>query len=57
MKSSKFKNEVLFAKEIIKTLEDTVYDYYPKKHFDILPLLHKAYDSLSFALYRLEKHD
>ena len=55
--NNQFINDVVFAKEIIKTLEDTIYEYYPKKHFDVLPLLHKAYDSLSLALYRLEKRD
>jgi len=53
--SNQFINDVIFAKETIKTLEDTIYAYYPKKHFDVLPLLHKAYDSLAFALYRLKK--
>ncbi len=47
--------DILFTKEMIKTLEDTVMDYYPQKHFEILPLFHKAYDSLSLALYKLEK--
>ena len=56
-KGNQFINDVVFAKEMIKTLEDTIYEYYPKKYFDVLPLLHKAYDSLSFALYRLGKRD
>ena len=47
--------DILFAKEIIKTLEDTLMDYYPNKYLEILPLLHKSYDSLALALYRLEK--
>ena len=55
--NNQFINDVMFAKEIIKTLEDTIFVYYPKKHFDVLPLLHKAYDNLSLTLYRLEKHN
>ena len=50
-----FINDVIFAKEAIKALEDTIYLYYPKNHFDVLPLLHKSYDSLALALYRLNK--
>lgn len=56
-KNNQFINDVIFAKKTIKMLEDSIYLYYPKKHFDILPLLHKAYDNLSFVLYRLGKHD
>ena len=55
VKQKPFVGDILFAKETIKTLEDTIYEYYPKKYFDVLPLLHKAYDSLSMAVYRLEK--
>ena len=54
---NQFITDILFAKEIIKTLEDTIMNYYPKKHLDILPLLHKSYDSLSLALYRLGKNN
>ena len=56
-KGNQFINDIVFVKEMIKTLEDTIYGYYPKKYFDVLPLLHKAYDSLSLALYRFEKRD
>lgn len=59
MKNTNSKNQyitdILFTKEMIKTLEDTIMDYYPQKHFEILPLFHKAYDNLSLALYKLEK--
>lgn len=50
-----FINDVIFAKETIKELEDSIYLYYPKNYFDVLPLLHKSYDSLALALYRLNK--
>lgn len=52
-----FINDVIFAKETIKALEDSIYLYYPKNYFDVLPLLHKAYDNLALALYRLNKHN
>ena len=55
--NNQFVTDILFVKETVKTLEDTVFEYYPKKYFDILPLLHKAYDNLSLVLYRLEKHN
>ena len=55
--NNQFVTDILFAKEIVKTLEDTVFEYYPKNCFDILPLLHKEYDNLSFVLYRLEKYN
>ena len=54
-KNNPFINDVIFAKDTIKFLEDSIYIYYQNKHFDILPLLHKAYDSLALALYRLNK--
>lgn len=50
-----FINNLMFAKDTIKLMEDSIYIYYPKNHFDVLPLLHKAYDNLSLALYRLNK--
>ena len=56
MKDNKeFINDVIFIKEMIKNLEDTVYYYYPKRHFDILPFLHKAYDNMTFILYKAER--
>lgn len=54
-KNNPFINDVIFAKETIKDLEDSIYLYYPKSYIDVLLLLHKAYDNLAFALYRLEK--
>ncbi len=56
-KNNPFMNDIIFIKETIKTLEDTVYQYYPKNYHEILPWLHKAYDNLSLAMYRLEKHN
>lgn len=56
MKDNKeFINDVIFIKEMIKNLEDTVYYYYPKRHFDILPFLHKAYDNMTFILCKAER--
>ncbi len=55
LKENQFKHDVLFAKDTIKTLEDTVFMYYPKKYHEILPLLHRAYDQLSLTWYKLEK--
>lgn len=46
--------DIVFAKEVVKILMDTVFEYYPKKYADILPHLHKAYDELSLSLYRIE---
>ena len=54
--NNEFINEVIFLKETIKTLEDTVYYYYPKNYCEILPYLHKAYDTMSVTLYRLNKN-
>lgn len=54
-KNNQFINDVIFAKETITALEDSIYLYYPKSYGDILPLLHKSYDSLAMALYRLNK--
>lgn len=55
MKDNKeFVKDVIFIKELIKNLEDTVYYYYPKQHSDILPYLHKAYDNMTYILYRAE---
>lgn len=54
-KKNQFVNDVIFAKETITALEDSIYLYYPKSYCDVLPLLHKAYDSLALALYRLGK--
>lgn len=54
-KKNQFINDVMFAKETIKVLEDSIYLYYPKNYLDVLPLLHKSYDSLALALYRLDK--
>ena len=56
-KNNQFVTDILFAKETVKTLEDTVFEYYSENCFDILPLLHKAYDNLSFVLYHLEKYN
>ena len=56
-KKNQFINDVIFAKETIKVLEDSIYLYYPKNYCEILPLLHKSYDSLTLALYRLNKLD
>lgn len=55
--NNQFKNDVIFAKETIKALEDSIYLYYPKSYCDVLPLLHKAYDNLSLTLYRLNKQN
>ena len=49
--------DVMFVKEMIKSLEDTIFNYYHKNHFDVLPLIHKAYDNLSLTLYRLQKEN
>ena len=54
---NQYMNDVVFAKDTIKTLEDTIYLYCPKDYFEVLPLLHKAYDSLALALYRLGKEN
>ena len=54
-KKNQFINDVIYAKETIKLLEDSIYLYYPKSYLDVLPLLHKSYDSLALALYRLDK--
>ena len=54
-KKNQFINDVMFAKETIKLLEDSIYLYYPKTYLDVLPLLHKSYDSLALALYRLDR--
>ena len=53
--NKKFISEVTFIKEMIKNLEDTVYYYYPKQYSDILPYLHKAYDNMTYILYRAER--
>ena len=52
---NQFMRDALFIKEIIKTLEDTVYIHYPKNYQEILPMLHRAYDSLAHTCYKLEK--
>lgn len=54
-RNNQFINDVIFAKETIKSLEDSIYLYYSNSYHDVLPLFHKAYDSLSLALYRLNK--
>lgn len=51
----KYITDVIFIKEIIKTLEDSIYDSVPDKCHDILPLLHKSYDNMALILYRLNK--
>ena len=56
-KNNQFINDILFAKDTIKSLEDKIFSYYPKIGYDILPWLHKAYDNLTFVLYRLNKSD
>lgn len=53
--NKKFIDEVIFIKEMIKNLEDTIYYYYPKKHSDVLPFLHYAYDKMALIQYRLTK--
>lgn len=55
-KNNQFINDIIFIKETIKVLEDTIYEHCPHIYFDILPLLHKAYDNMSLALYRSQKH-
>lgn len=52
-----FINDVIFVKEQIKNLEDTVYFFHPKQYSDILPYLHKAYDNMAFIMYRLNKNN
>lgn len=54
-KNNQFISDMIFAKETIKVLEDSIYLYYPKNYCDVLPLLHKSYDNLALALYRLNK--
>ena len=44
-----FLNDLMFPKDTIKFMEDSIYIYYPQNHFDVLPLLHKAYDNLSLS--------
>jgi len=53
--NNQFIQDVIFTKNSIKDLEDSIYMYYPKKYYDVLPLLHKAYDSIALTLYRLNK--
>lgn len=53
-KKNPFIEDVIFAKETIKRLEDSIYLYYPKDYCDVLPLLHKSYDGLALALYPFE---
>lgn len=53
--SKKFINDVIFIKEMIKNLEDTIYYYYPKQYSDILPFLHYAYDKMALIQYKLTK--
>ena len=53
--SNPFIQDIIFTKNSIKDLEDSIYIYYPKKYYDVLPLLHKAYDSIALTLYRLNK--
>lgn len=55
-RKNQFTNDIIFIKETIKVLEDNIYEHYPHNYFDILPLLHKAYDNMSLALYRSQKH-
>lgn len=50
-----FVQDVMFVKETIENLEDTVYKFYPKQYSDILPMLHKAYDNMAFILYKISK--
>lgn len=50
-----FIQDVVFTKNAIKDLEDSIYLYYPKGCGDILPLLHKAYDCIALTLYHLDK--
>ena len=50
-----FMQDVMFVKETIKNLEDSVYRYYPKQYSSILPMLHKAYDNMAFIMYRISK--
>ena len=55
--NNQFIQDIIFTKNSIKDLEDSIYIYYPKKYYDVLPLLHKAYDSIALTLYRLNKHN
>lgn len=53
--NNSFINDVVFTKEAIKSLQDSIYRYYPENCFEVLPLLHKAYDNLALTIYRLSK--
>ncbi len=56
-KTKEYINDVEFIKGLIKNLEDTVYNYYPKNYSDILSYLHKAYDNMALISYKLKtKH-
>ena len=50
-----FIQDVIFVKETIKNLEDTVFKYYPKQYHSILPMLHKAYDNMALIMYKISK--
>lgn len=50
-----FIQDVIFVKETIKNLEDSVYRYYPKQYSAILPMLHRAYDNMALIMYRISK--
>ena len=53
--NNSFINDVMFAKETIKNLQDSIYRYYPETCFEVLPLLHESYDNLALSIYRLTK--
>ena len=50
-----FMQDVMFVKETIKNLEDSVYSYYPKQYSAILPMLHRAYDNMALIMYKISK--
>ena len=50
-----FMQDVMFVKESIKNLEDSVYRYYPKQYSSILPMLHRAYDNMALIMYKISK--
>lgn len=53
--SQEFIQDVIFVKETIKNLEDTVYQYYPKQYSSILSMLHKAYDNMALIMYKINR--
>lgn len=48
-----FATDVVFAKDVIKDMIDSIHDYCPSDYHMLLPTLHKAYDCMTLIQFYL----